>query len=126
MIRQPPRYTRTDTLFPYTTLFRSHPLDLMFDEPEARRRVDEGRAEDRHVMLIGELDEAVVLLAVFGEIAAHFADECARRIGLGLERVGDRADRAVAILKQIGRAHSELQSLMPNPYAVFCLKKKTQ
>src|SRR3546814_3353238 len=39
-----------------------HPLDLMFDEPEARRRVDEGRAEDRHVMLIGELDEAVVLL----------------------------------------------------------------
>src|SRR3546814_19729743 len=50
-------------------------------------------------MLIGELDEAVVLLAVFGEIAAHFADECARRIGLGLERVGDRADRAVAILK---------------------------
>src|SRR3546814_13374786 len=76
-----------------------HPLDLMFDEPEARRRVDEGRAEDRHVMLIGELDEAVVLLAVFGEIAAHFADECARRIGLGRERVGDRADRA-----EIGRA----------------------
>src|SRR3546814_16763513 len=71
----------------------------MFDEPEARRRVDEGRAEDRHVMLIGELDEAVVILAVFGEIAANFADECARRIGLGLERVGDRADRAVAILK---------------------------
>src|SRR3546814_15099338 len=109
MKRRPPRSTRTDTLFPYTTLFRS---------PEARRRVDEGRAEDRHVMLIGELDEAVVLLAVFGEIAAHFADECARRIGLGLERVGDRADRAVAILKllfvdigivdavdTIGRAH---------------------
>src|SRR3546814_7615421 len=40
-----------------------------------------------------------LLLAVFAEIAAHFADECARRIGLGLERVGDRADRAVAILK---------------------------
>src|SRR3546814_19271488 len=35
-----------------------HPLDLMFDEPEARRRVDEGRAEDRHVMLIGDLAEA--------------------------------------------------------------------
>src|SRR3546814_17823671 len=27
MIRPPPRFTRTDTLFPYTTLFRSHPRD---------------------------------------------------------------------------------------------------
>src|SRR3546814_13302110 len=45
MIRRPPRSTRTDTLFPYTTLFRSH--------PPARRRGAQGRAvggdRDRHV-----------------------------------------------------------------------------
>src|SRR3546814_19960834 len=33
MIRRPPRSTRTDTLFPYTTLFRSTLEDLSFDEP---------------------------------------------------------------------------------------------
>src|SRR3546814_6247230 len=32
MIRRPPRATRTDTLFPYTTLFRSHPLALVWIE----------------------------------------------------------------------------------------------
>src|SRR3546814_5166591 len=31
MIRRPPRSTRTDTLFPYTTLFRSHALELYFE-----------------------------------------------------------------------------------------------
>src|SRR3546814_8128024 len=39
MIRRPPRSTRTDTLFPYTTLFRSHRLDLVVGD------VDHGRAE---------------------------------------------------------------------------------
>src|SRR3546814_1778691 len=34
MIRRPPRSTRTDTLFPYTTLFRSDLLPLMFTEEE--------------------------------------------------------------------------------------------
>src|SRR3546814_7503141 len=36
MIRRPPRSTRTDTLFPYTTLFRSLPLRLHVPEPSAR------------------------------------------------------------------------------------------
>src|SRR3546814_16747102 len=34
MIRRPPRSTRTDTLLPYTTLFRSVPLDLQTDRPD--------------------------------------------------------------------------------------------
>src|SRR3546814_17057667 len=34
MIRRPPRSTRTDTLFPYTTLFRSRNSDLFVDEEE--------------------------------------------------------------------------------------------
>ena len=58
---------------------------------EAGRAVDEGRAENRHVMIIGELDEAVVLLAMLDEVLAHFADEFAARIAAVLEPVGDAA-----------------------------------
>ena len=51
-------------------------------------------------MLVGELDEAVVLLAIaLGEPFAHLADEGAGRIGLRLEAVGDLADRVVAVLQ---------------------------
>src|SRR3546814_6667298 len=62
-----------------------HRIDLMLDEAEARRAVGEGGAEDRHVMLIGELHEAVFLLAVLRQPLAHFADERARGIGAGLQ-----------------------------------------
>src|SRR3546814_18712229 len=40
MIRRPPRSTRTDTLFPYTTLFRSHARTEIGSGPERRRNVD--------------------------------------------------------------------------------------
>src|SRR3546814_2527588 len=39
MIRRPPRSTRTDTLFPYTTLFRSEQQGLIADAPFSRRAV---------------------------------------------------------------------------------------
>src|SRR3546814_5844698 len=38
MIRRPPRSTRTDTLFPYTTLFRSRHTDALVGSPRRRRR----------------------------------------------------------------------------------------
>src|SRR3546814_8496294 len=44
MIRRPPRSTRTDTLFPYTTLFRSHALVPFVVRP---RRIDELRARNQ-------------------------------------------------------------------------------
>src|SRR3712207_8575304 len=102
MIRRPPR----STLFPYTTLFRS----------------GEGGAEDRHVMLVGELDQAVVLLAIArGEPLAHLADEGARGIGARLQTVGDLADREVAILQRLDRKSTRLNSSHANiSYAVFC------
>ena len=50
-------------------------------------------------MLVGELDEAVVLLAVVGQILAHLADEFAARIGARLERLGDLEDRVVDVLE---------------------------
>src|SRR3546814_17464236 len=44
MIRRPPRSTRADTLFPYTTLFRSHEIGLMrLDPPDRFPAVDAGR-----------------------------------------------------------------------------------
>src|SRR3546814_8207726 len=47
MIRRPPRSTRTDTLFPYTTLFRSRPAATFAAVPGMRRRSDERLPSDR-------------------------------------------------------------------------------
>src|SRR3546814_1611712 len=101
MRRRPPRSTRTDTLFPYTTLFRSVGQPV---SPSAR-----GLAEV-------EVDEAV-------DDDPRSAGHPDRRGGhAGLRSSGqDRID--------LGRVRSEehtseLQSLMRISYAVFCLKKK--
>src|SRR3546814_1359555 len=52
MIRRPPRSTRTDTLFPYTTLFRSSRALRRAVDPEERRRHD-GGAQDRDPLCRG-------------------------------------------------------------------------
>src|SRR3546814_6285667 len=101
MIRRPPRSTRTDTLFPYTTLFRSNTLWPRI-----------AGAHHRHIDVVdpGARDE---LLGAVDDIMIAF------ELGAGLERrgVGTRAGRS--------EEHtSELQSLMRTSYAVFCLKKK--
>src|SRR3546814_1832436 len=103
MIRRPPRSTRTDTLFPYTTLFRSllHRIirRARGQRHEAERRVD---ARDRcHLSAVG--DEQIGGIVRLAPLVEH-----------RLARIGS----------QIGRAHAELQSLMRISYAVFCLKKK--
>src|SRR3546814_20377294 len=92
MIRRPPRSTRTDTLFPYTTLFRS--------------LVGEHLLEDRR--------DALAL----GEPLAADAREQLGRIDL-VEH--DRPCRP-AIRERSEEHTSELQSLMRISYAVFCLK----
>src|SRR3546814_1097843 len=73
MIRRPPRSTRTDTLFPYTTLFRSissvpHALDLAVDEPE------QGQGEGGHHHVAERLDPALDLLPAVAELVPG-ADE---------------------------------------------------
>src|SRR3546814_2605682 len=62
MIRRPPRSTRTDTLFPYTTLFRSRPVELMtWDRPNVKEAqvlahvFDEGKAI--YMLLYGKRSE---------------------------------------------------------------------
>src|SRR3546814_2126266 len=102
MVRRPPRSTRTDTLFPYTTLFRSQFGSERFDR------------EPRN--MFGELK------GVRPDVAEAAAEPGARGIGapFGL-LVAVRIDRPT---ERSEEHTSELQSLMRISYAVFCLKKK--
>src|SRR3546814_5444710 len=95
MIRRPPRSTRTDTLFPYTTLCRSEELQRrrhLWRAPRARhrprRRLD--AAPDDH----------------------------------GPDPEDQRQLRPGTLERRSEEHTSELQSLMRTSYAVFCLKKK--
>src|SRR3546814_3703341 len=94
MLRRPPRSTRTDTLFPYTTLFRSALGGLVFGEI-GEHPLGQGRVAPQH--LPGGEDA----------VAAEGRRE-PRNAGIG------RSEEHT----------SELQSLMRISYAVFCLKKK--
>src|SRR3546814_9564725 len=102
MIRRPPRSTRTDTLFPYTTLFRSG-----FREP------------------VRQLLIAMALRAVADEIEVplmHLVQVGEAALGKGTQQVEGRGRLVVALRSE--EHTSELQSLMRISYAVFCLKKK--
>src|SRR3546814_2900332 len=96
MLRRPPRSTRTDTLFPYTTLFRSQ--QSVAYPPALARRAGLG-AEAWRFRQYG-VDRGVA------------GGDCLR-------------PRLFSLAKPRSEEHtSELQSLMRISYAVFCLKKK--
>src|SRR3546814_10476189 len=106
MIRRPPRSTRTDTLFPYTTLFRSrsrpmpHPvtgIQRLHSSPllEQRRPPEHARRPRRN--------------------PPNPSHHHPSPIGRGQRGLAARSEEHT----------SELQSLMRISYAVFCLKKKT-
>src|SRR3546814_4352359 len=106
MIRRPPRSTRTDTLFPYTTLFRS---------PHARPKP-------------GDTDHRLPV----AHAAVFRPGKAARKAGRARHRRKPRSRRGCgggefggARTRRRSEEHtSELQSLMRISYAVFCLKKK--
>src|SRR3546814_4149794 len=105
MIRRPPRSTRTYTLFPYTTLFRSTVLRSL-----------KGRRLDVTVSLTFDGERAERSIASIHDITQRKTSEAA-------------AQRLAAIVESSDDARSEehtseLQSLMRISYAVFCLKKK--
>src|SRR3546814_6640913 len=106
MRRRPPRSTRTDTLFPYTTLFRS-----------AFRECLPG-----HALRLGRLVAQLQGDGGFGQWIsrdARHAAGCAH--GAGRVAIGH------ALAQFRSEEHtSELQSLMRISYAVFCLKKKNK
>src|SRR3546814_2175858 len=121
MIRRPPRSTRTDTLFPYTTLFRS-------DADRNGRPAD--RAVDRkHRLLAGRLP-----LKSFRARCRRdqSRDEIAGGRGKEPRAHDERSHVRRGQPVHCGKADrseehtSELQSLMRISYAVFCLKKKKQ
>src|SRR3546814_3955187 len=97
MIRRPPRSTRTDTLFPYTTLFRSDDLVLL-------------------CQVLADTDRDGFLPAVEMREASDFAG-----LDLPVEAFLEFADHL-----RSEEHTSELQSLMRISYAVFCLKKKNE
>src|SRR3546814_5605110 len=97
MVRRPPRSTRTDTLFPYTTLFRS--TAITFRNAETSVRFERSRETDMN---------ACCLAYPHCPLAA-------------------RPLRGFAFRAVRSEEHtSELQSLMRISYTVFCLKKKMQ
>src|SRR3546814_3972522 len=127
MIRRPPKSTRTDTLFPYTTLFRSGHEDrtvpakrisavllaivvvLLVQQPDIGQTALFGAVWMVQAVLAG-----LTVQAIAGLVAAGI-------VGLGacyllIPHVTSRIDRR-------SEEHtSELQSLMRTSYAVFCLK----
>src|SRR3546814_5463203 len=104
MIRRPPRSTRTDTLFPYTTLFRSG-IDIVVAEALADHLLDE---------------EGLFIGAAARRDAADCA--CAK---LRLDTAKLARGVSDGFVPRSEEHTSELQSLMRISYAVFCLKKKT-
>src|SRR3546814_3948760 len=114
MVRRPPRSTRTDTLFPYTTLFRSWQAAASGASPDRRRVAAQVAIElagrRGHRLRKQQIDEAL-----------------GRRLRLVVGETGPfvRFDEHVLGLVRSEEHTSELQSLMRISYAVFCLKKKT-
>src|SRR3546814_3419295 len=106
MIRRPPRSTRTDTLFPYTTLFRSSYKDMDFAAyVRAYPLKDDGK---------------IGVITVAGDIV----DGKAGPGTAGGKTIADLIHDALAKKDRSEEHTSELQSLMRISYAVFCLKKK--
>src|SRR3546814_1984172 len=105
MIRRPPRSTRTDTLFPYTTLFRSHPHGWVTKYVWS---------QDHKVIAIQYSVTAIAIGLVALVLSALM------RLQLGFPGVFP----AIQPDNRSEEHTSELQSLMRISYAVFCLKKK--
>src|SRR3546814_3970165 len=113
MIRPPPRSTRTDTLFPYTTLFRSHLQPAAAERCGARIGVGAREANDSRSSL-GEADDVSPIV------------DDSRGDGKGAATILLDTDQpSPGSAGERSEEHtSELQSLMRISYAVFCLKKK--
>src|SRR3546814_8850890 len=135
MIRRPPRSPRTDTLVPYTTLFRSNLGAAVSGDAAFNFELAAGRtAEPGDWRLSYNYSEVEVdsVLAAFSHDNIDLSTNY-RLHGVGLSHVParnlqfDQHDHARRQPSgQIGRAHVELQSLTRISYAVFCLKKKNK
>src|SRR3546814_10060306 len=125
MIRRPPRSTRTDSLFPYTTLFRSlRPAvtisvllpQLMFkqkfQDPIAFRRI--------HSVYFRSITRVAIQYVLTGNRMPQ-----KNRLGHGWLLASLLIGQRRSLASRSEEHTSELQSLMRISYAVFCLKKKS-
>src|SRR3546814_2099311 len=152
MIRRPPRSTRTDTHFPYTTLFRS--IDAVANE------LDRAHAQE----YLEDFQDELVWLAIgkptgaLGEVGSDYSRDICEALAEFADAAGRVLEHPAQEIREVtaltsparlrpnaatfraamrrpgarlypGRARSEehtseLQSLMRISYAVFCLKKK--
>src|SRR3546814_9397603 len=117
MVRRPPRSTRTDTLFPYTTLFRSWPADLHMVGKDILRF---------HAVYWPAFLLAAGLKPPKRVFAHGWWTNEGQKISKSLGNVIDPLQLIEEYgLDQRSEEHtSELQSLMRISYSVFCLKKK--
>src|SRR3546814_3833691 len=124
MIRRPPRSTRTDTLFPYTTLFRS-----ALDRSPCGSSSGTGSAIAANLAVVGigtETDGSIICPSAVAALVG-----IKPTVGLvsrdGIIPISRSQDTAGPMARSVARSEehtSELQSLMRISYAVFCLKKK--
>src|SRR3546814_14679831 len=110
MILRPPISTRTDTLLPYTTLFRSFPSGLQYLICLMLKRSLSSEGSG-----LSQVDKAIR-----GHICPLF------HVGCACDGEGELLQGARGCAKRSEEHTSELQSLMRISYAVFCLKKKKQ
>src|SRR3546814_1830243 len=113
MTRRPPRSTRTDTLFPSTTLFRSHRVGLLdadiYGPSQPRMMGISGRPTSRDGQILEPMENYGVKVMSMGFLVAEETPMIWR--GPMVMRSEEHT--------------SELQSLMLISYAVVCLTKKT-
>src|SRR3546814_10223189 len=111
MIRRPPRSTRTDTLFPYTTLFRSGGFEQV-------------GIEASQLFVVFDQDNGFQRQDRRSRGAAGRSSAALSRAGQQLATRNGRQRRQMSEASRSEEHTSELQSLMRTSYAVFCLKKK--
>src|SRR3546814_7192180 len=121
MIRRPPRSTSTDTLFPYTTLFRSGFAAAGKDDPFGAPLAGIGARPAREGKRIPHAERLKLLEPAPGDFMRHefkggVPGQVAGGEGFAIPFGGKRSEEHT----------SELQSLMRISYAVFCLKKKNK
>src|SRR3546814_9825620 len=116
MIRRTPRSTRTDTLLPYTTLFRpeggkmpEHDLQSQLEELRYQLAQDTPLTDEERASLQAIAQDIEVRLATQG--STDHNDSLVDCVNLAVERF--RSEEHT----------SELQSIMRISYAVYCLKK---
>src|SRR3546814_3709702 len=117
MIRRPPRSTRTDTLFPYTTLFRS----VIKSDLDRQGIRDLNNVQALILFNIGEEELSIGELTQRGY---YLGSNVSYNVKKMVENGYLIQERSPHDRRRSEEHTSELQSLMRISYAVFCLQKK--